>query len=166
MFYLLIWHYNLKIFLTETQYNVKGKMMSCFLALMALDIDEIKPLLKKGANLTLADRGATSHSNTIKLTTRNNVKPWLSIFGPNFQLSRVFLAFVWENLACIFEHIWNCGTIIYQNNNEYPLQTIQPYLWWIAIWVLDSSTASLSTLSTTRSDGHNVTDTVSAALPR
>ena len=54
--YLLIWHYNLKIFLTETQYNVKGKMMSCFLALMALDIDEIKPLLKKGANLTLALR--------------------------------------------------------------------------------------------------------------
>ena len=40
--------------MTETQYNVKGKMMSCFLALMALDIDEIKPLLKKGANLTLA----------------------------------------------------------------------------------------------------------------
>ena len=54
MLYLLIGHNNLLIFLTETQYNVKGKMMSCFLALMALDIGEIKPLLKKGANLTLA----------------------------------------------------------------------------------------------------------------
>ena len=28
--------------------------MSCLVALMALDIGEIKPLLKKGANLTLA----------------------------------------------------------------------------------------------------------------
>ena len=54
MLYLLIGHNNLLIFLTETQYNVKGKMMSCFLALMALDIGEIKPFLKKGANLTLA----------------------------------------------------------------------------------------------------------------
>ena len=52
--YLLIGHNNLLIFLTETQYNIKGKMMSCFLALMALDFGEIKPLLEKGANLTLA----------------------------------------------------------------------------------------------------------------
>ena len=49
--YLLNGHNNLLIFLTETQYNIKGKMMSCFLALMALDFGEIKPLLKKGANL-------------------------------------------------------------------------------------------------------------------
>ena len=29
-------------------------MMSCFMALMALDFGEINPLLEKGANLTLA----------------------------------------------------------------------------------------------------------------
>ena len=40
-------HNNLLIFLTETQYNIKGKMMSCFLALMALDFGEIKPILER-----------------------------------------------------------------------------------------------------------------------
>ena len=62
MLYLLIGHNYLLIFLTETQHNVKGKMMSCFVALMALDIGEIKPLLKKGANLTLASSNLAHHS--------------------------------------------------------------------------------------------------------
>ena len=52
--YLLIGHNNLLIFLTETQYNIKGTMMSCLLELMALDYGEIKPFLEKRANLTLA----------------------------------------------------------------------------------------------------------------